>query len=123
MATVEPTGEQLKKFTTLSDEKPVVMINLLKFKPEGGVESYAKYSETSLRLISELGGRILYYGQYEMPLIGNEDWDVVILVEYPSRAAFLKMVQNKEYQAAVHYRREALTDSRLYATKSLNYGA
>ena len=58
--------------------------------------------------------------QYEMPVIGEEDWDAVILVEYPSRASFLKMVSDEEYQAAGQYRTEALIDSRLFVTKPIN---
>ena len=45
-----------------------------------------------------------------------EAWDDAVLVEYPSRAAFLKMLSEPTYQAAVPHRSAALMDSRLIAT-------
>jgi len=51
-----------------------------------------------------------------MPVIGEEEWDEVALVEYPSIASFIEMQRDKDYQKMVHYRTDALTDSRLYLT-------
>ena len=118
MAYISPTAEQIKQFSELPDDGPVVMLNLLKFKPNGGRESYGKYSESFLKIMKEKGVRVIYVGKCEMPVIGDEDWDQVLLVEYPSRAVFLEMGRNKEYQEAARLRSEALDDSRLYATKS-----
>jgi uncharacterized protein (DUF1330 family) len=118
MASINPTREQFKQLMAHSYEGPIVMVNLLKFKEEGGVESYAQYERTSLKFVQEVGGRLIYRGDYLMPVIGDDDWDEVIIVEYPSIAAFIEMQRNKEYQAAVPFRTEALVDSRLYLTKS-----
>jgi uncharacterized protein (DUF1330 family) len=46
-------------------------------------------------------------------------WDSVVLVEYPSRRAFLDMVSSPEYQAIAGRRTDALTDSRLIACTQL----
>ena len=119
MSFIGPTEEQVKQFSELPDEGPLVMLNLLKFKPEGGAESYARYGEVSGRMINEMGGRIIYFGQYKMPLIGDEDWDAIALVEYPSRASFLKMIGNEEYQEAAKNRTNALLDSRLFVTNPI----
>jgi len=48
-----------------------------------------------------------------------EEWDDALLVEYPSRAAFLEMVSQPEYLAAAPHRSAALEDSRLIATTQL----
>ena len=117
MVSINPTGDQFKQLMALPYEGPIVMVNLLKFK-EGGVESYARYEEVSLKSVQGVGGRLIYRGNYLMPVIGDDDWDEVIIVEYPSIAAFIEMQRNKEYQAAVHFRTDALVDSRLYLTKS-----
>ena len=116
MAFIDPTGKQLKEVSNLPSNSPIIMVNLLKFKPGGGKESYDKYSAVAGRLVKKIGGRIIYYGKYHLPVIGDGDWDEVLLVEYPSKEAFLKMIGMEEYQAAVHYRSEALADSRLWAT-------
>jgi uncharacterized protein (DUF1330 family) len=50
-------------------------------------------------------------------VIGGEsdDWDAVILVEYPSRAAFLDMTSSSDYREVSKDRSGALIDSRLIA--------
>ncbi|SHJ42665.1 Uncharacterized conserved protein, DUF1330 family [Desulfatibacillum alkenivorans DSM 16219] len=117
MAFIEPTGQQLKELSQMKHEGPIVMVNLLKLKKEGGQESYAKYSDATLKLVQKIGGRVIYFGKYMMPVIGDGDWDGVLLVEYPSIEAFFEMVNSPEYKATVHHRSEALEDSRLWATK------
>jgi hypothetical protein len=47
----------------------------------------------------------------------GEEWDDAVLVEYPSRKAFLDMLALPDYQAAVFHRTAALDDSRLIATR------
>lgn len=122
MAFIEPTSEQIQELRSLPDDEPVVMVNLLKFKPDGGPESYAKYGMATAKCLAAVGGKLIYRGQYRMPVIGDGDWDEVLLVEYPSIAAFFEMITSKDYQAIAHYRTEALTDSRLWATKQeLNF--
>jgi uncharacterized protein (DUF1330 family) len=49
----------------------------------------------------------------------GEQWDDVLLVQYPSRRAFLTMVGRADYQQAVVHRRAALADSRLIATAAV----
>jgi len=117
MAFIMPTQEQFKELMSQDYEGPVVMVNLLKFKPDGGAESYRKYYEATRELMEGKGiTRIVYRGHGLMPVIGEEEWDEIALYEYDSLDAFIEMNRNKEYQAAVHYRTEALLDSRLYCT-------
>ncbi|MCH7958979.1 MAG: DUF1330 domain-containing protein [Candidatus Hydrogenedentes bacterium] len=117
MSHIDPAAEQLKAFQSMPCDGPIVMINLLKFKSDGGRELYAKYGENTMPLLAERGGRVLYQGKGRMTIIGEEDWDTVILVEYPSRDAFFDMVTSDAYQTHVHYRTEALEDSRLICTQ------
>ena len=70
-----------------------------------------------LMCLLAVGGRLIYRGAYRMPVIGDEDWDDILLVEYPSIAAFFEMQRDKDYQAIVHHRTEGLSDSRLWATR------
>lgn len=113
---------------TLGNEQPVVMINLLKFNaladyPEGesctGREAYAKYSREAFKKVGEAGGEIVYYGAVHAGLIvpADESWDEVVIVRYPSFAAFRKMVTNSDYQAITKHRTAALADSRLLLTQ------
>jgi len=117
MAFIMPTQDQFKQLMSQEYKGPIVMVNLLKFKPDGGAESYRKYYEATKELMQGKAiTRNVYRGDGLMPVIGEEEWDEIALYEYPSIEAFVEMNRNKEYQAVVHYRTEALIDSRLYCT-------
>ena len=92
----------------------VVMLNLLRFQPEGGRERYADYGAAVAPLLEQVGGRIVFAGEPAPPLLGDDSWDLVALVEYPSRQAFLEMVSSPEYAAIGHLRTEALTRGELH---------
>jgi uncharacterized protein (DUF1330 family) len=51
-------------------------------------------------------GRRRGEGRPEQTLVGDEDRDMVVLVEYPSRKAFIEMVTSPAY-ADAHEHREA----------------
>jgi uncharacterized protein (DUF1330 family) len=117
MSFIMPTPDQFKALMPQNYKGPIVMVNLLKFKPDGGAELYRKYYEATKGLMEGKGiSRIVYRGNGLMPVIGEEEWDEIALYEYDSIEAFVEMNRNKEYQAVVPYRTEALLDSRLYCT-------
>ena len=99
---------------SLPDDEPVVMLNLLEFPGDGG-ESYAKYGQVVLPHIQKRGGQILYDGAplFNDPAAGH--WDRVALVYYPSRAAFLDMMADPDYQAGLPHRTKGLKRTVLYA--------
>jgi uncharacterized protein (DUF1330 family) len=96
------------------DGAPVVMLNLLAFRPEGGRERYEEYGAAVAPLLEKVGGRIAFLGEPAPPLLGDGSWDLVVLVEYPTRQAFLDMVASPEYRAIEHLRSEALTRGELH---------
>ena len=104
--TLRPEGfEELGK---RADEGPVVMLNLLAFEPDGGAERYAEYAQATAPFLERVGGRLLAAYAASSTLIGDDDWDVVALVSYPTRGAFLEMIGSPDYQAITHMRTEAL---------------
>lgn len=119
------SAEQLKVLASLPEGKPVVMLNLLRFRDEAaygdpaeacsGREAYKRYSQTSLRTIAAVGGSVIFSGKAHESLIApsGETWHQVFLVRYPSAAAFRAMLSMPEYQACVRHRTAALDDSRL----------
>ncbi len=96
------------------DGTPVVMLNLLAFKPDGGQERYMEYGAAVAPLLEQAGGRIVWAGQPAAALLGDGSWDLVALVEYPTRQAFLDMIGSPEYQAIAHLRTEALSKGELH---------
>ncbi len=102
---MQPTQEQIQQFTQLPSG-PVVMVNLLKFKPNGGAEEYAKYGAGIQPILENIGAELVFSGQCKMALLGGATWDAVGLVRYPDKTALLKMAQSPEYQA-IHGHRDA----------------
>ena len=46
----------------------------------------------------------------------GQEWDAVVLVRYPSREAFSRMVADPDYHTVSHLRTGALTEAVLQAT-------
>lgn len=112
---LEPTPEQLETLRNLPDDGPVVMLNLLKFKPDGGQMEYMKYGMAVQPLLQQHGATSLFVGRAEHCVIGNGDWDMVALVQYPFKQAFLDMIASEDYQAIHHHREAGLAGQILYA--------
>lgn len=103
------------------------MLNLLMFRdiadysdhpdeiPCSGEEAYNRYANTAVQLLKLVGGRLVFVGKMEEPVIGpvEERWDRVAVVEYPSIKAFLEMINSDKYQLIAYHRTAALIDSRL----------
>lgn len=96
------------------EPSPVTMLNLLEFKAEGGRERYAEYGAAVAPLLERAGGRVVFAGDGNPVLLGDGSWDMVLLVEYPSRSAFLEMIGSEEYLAIAHLRTEALVRGELH---------
>jgi len=96
------------------EDSPVTMLNLLEFKPEAGRERYAEYGEAVAPLLAKAGGRVVFAGAAGPALLGEASWDMALLVEYPSRAAFLAMIGSEDYLAIAHLRTEALLRGELH---------
>lgn len=126
---IGPTKEQIKALVESDLETPVVMLNLLKFAERAGDgngagsgrDSYARYGERVRSMLEQVGGRILWQGRADSVVIGGEDdeWDAVILVEYPSRKAFIDMTSTPKYGDVSKDRTAGLADSRLIAMTEL----
>ncbi|MHA6491882.1 DUF1330 domain-containing protein [Pseudomonas borbori] len=131
MTHLNPTAEQLSAFAaTVPDDTPILMLNLLRFQaqaayPAGsdqpacsGREAYARYSRVALGKVRGVGGEVQVMATAHVALIApsEERWDDMLLVRYPSKAAFLAMLADPEYRAATVHRTAALADSRLIAT-------
>jgi uncharacterized protein (DUF1330 family) len=97
-----------------AETSPIVMLNLLRFKPDGGLERYGEYGAAVAPLLEKAGGRIVFAGEPAMALLGDDTWDLVVLVEYPTRQAFLDMIASPEYEEVGHLRTEALTRGELH---------
>jgi uncharacterized protein (DUF1330 family) len=108
----------------LADDGPVTMLNLMRFRERSrdgkgsGWDAYLRYSALTIKLIKARGGTIIWTGNAEAVALGEPDrhrWDYVALVRYPSRAAFLDMMQSPEYAAANLERENGCADHAIIA--------
>ena len=102
-----PSPEQIQQFLALPD-RPVVMVNLLKFKEGAGAQEYAKYGQAMQTILKEVGAEIIFSGQCQMTLIGAAEWDTVALVRYPNPRALINMSRLPAYREAAVHRTEGL---------------
>jgi len=115
---IDPRGADLKRLLQEDPGGPVVMLNLLRFRADGR-ESYARYADAlGNRFLARYGAEVLYAGEGSTVLAAEpgQEWDMVLLVRYPSREAFSRMVADPEYQEVTHLRSEALVEAVLQAT-------
>ena len=116
---VEPTPEQFAALAARPADVPVVMINLLQFCADGGRESYLRYTQEVVPHLQRVGGTVRYAGTSPSTVIGDGEkpwWDAIIVVEYPSPAAFLDMVSDEEYLKVHEHRAAGLDRGDLIAT-------
>ncbi len=113
MAQTAPEPEQIVELQKGPAEGPVVMLNLLRFKKEAdapdeglsGQEAYAKYGARMIQWVTSQGGRLIWSGRVDSMVIGDTDerFHQVALVEYPSRAEFLRIAGDPRVaEFAVH---------------------
>lgn len=102
------------------------MINLLKFKTvtdsgESGRDAYNRYLTAISPMLRSVGGCLLWMGAVDQVFIGKsqDEWDMAMLVEYPSRRAFMQMISDPAYNQAHIHREEALADSALLPSTTI----
>ncbi|MFF0160436.1 DUF1330 domain-containing protein [Streptomyces sp. NPDC005263] len=101
---------------------PVVMLNLLRFRPDGGRESYQRYADAlGAAINARYGLQVEYLGDGGRALVAEDGqaWDMVVLVRYPTRQAFVDMIRDPEYRAVAHLRSEALVEAVLQPTSPI----
>jgi uncharacterized protein (DUF1330 family) len=140
---ITPTREQFTEFAHGTRDGEVVMINLLHFArsgdadhadhaaddagasgaaKSGGAGAYREYSDQVVKMVESRGGKVIWTGRPENVLIGDseaDNWDLVALVSYPSRAAFIDMVTSPKYEEAHEHRERGLDRTVLLACEPL----
>ena len=136
MPALQPTTEQMSIFAKHDHDGPIVMINLLKFHdrarysdddPEkgddiSGEDAYNRYAKGLEALSSDpqIGLKVLYAGTVQRFLIGgDEDWDRVLVVHYPSRHHMLRMMRDPRYREAHRHREAGLKHQDLIETHAM----
>ena len=107
---------------------PVTMINLIKYRDVSldgngtGREAYARYAKPVQALVENRGGKVLWAGPVGEAALhegGDVDWDWALLVYYPSRAAFIDMVESQEFLEANEHRLNGVAKHMIMASRTL----
>lgn len=101
---IYPSAEQFAKLLADDDGKPIVMVNLLRFKPRAdapdenlsGEEAYRRYGDAMIPFVESRGGRLVWSGRMASQVIGRggEEFHSIAIVEYPSRKAFVEIAMD-----------------------------
>lgn len=121
MSLLEPTPEQFAALAARPADAAVVMVNLLKFNQPGGLERYLQYGQEVAPHLERVGGKVCYGGAAPTVVIGDGErpwWDAILVVEYPSPAAFIEMVTDEGYLQVHQHRVAALERGDLIATST-----
>jgi hypothetical protein len=126
---VDPSRENWQAFKDLPRDRPIHMLNLIKFRdlaeyPEGhpnhgkgltGREAYAIYLEGFQRVVANDGAAMVWEAPMECVVTGPAgEWDEAFVMGYPNSGIFMAMVKNEEYiRDVVPHRSAAVADSRL----------
>ena len=123
---IYPTAEQIQTLLEGPADQPVVMVNLLRFKPKAdgldegvsGEEAYRRYSEAMIRFVESHGGRIVWAGRVDSVVIGDDAaaFDMIGLVEYPSRQKFVEIALSDHVREIGEHRTAGLEMQWLIAT-------
>ncbi|MGA7871952.1 MAG: DUF1330 domain-containing protein [Candidatus Binatus sp.] len=111
---VYPAAEQIEALRNDPSPKPIVMLNLLKFRAKAkyadgrkseltGAQAYGIYAEGMQKIVERGGGKFLFAGDVKYLTLGESLWDIAALVQYPSAAAFVKIATSPEVaEVGVH---------------------
>ena len=129
MPSIGPNTDQLAAMAGANPDEPVVMMNLLRFREiaasghgvdgMSGRDAYRVYMQRFAELKGSHGGEPVWVGAALRSIIGPEQWDMVLLVRYPTRRQFIEMVRDPDYQKIAPIRGAALADSRLVEMQQL----
>jgi uncharacterized protein (DUF1330 family) len=118
---LEPTPEQFAALAARPPDAPVAMVNLLKFRLAGGLESYRRYALEVAPHLERAGATVRYAGTAPAYVIGEGErpwWDAILVVEYPTPEAFIDMVSTPEYAQVHEHRAAGLDRGDLIATSA-----
>ncbi|WP_395373888.1 DUF1330 domain-containing protein [Marinicella sp. W31] len=124
----------LAQWQSLVDGKldtPLTVVNFFKLRTVAdrqligesmsGNEAFAKYAETSVPKVSEVGGHFVLRGAVEADFIGDnlQHWDIIAIGQYPRRENFLQLLTDKDYHTAFKYRQAAVEKQNVYFVNAM----
>jgi len=129
-----PTREQLRALVEADRDGPLHFLNLLAYhdaarypaahplagRGGSGAEAYARYGAVAARHVAQRGGRLALWNAVAQQIVGADaGWHHVAIMEYPSTEAFLDMLRDPDYTAALVHRDAGLAKTEIVVTRPL----
>jgi uncharacterized protein (DUF1330 family) len=130
---INPDRGQLRALLATDGTGPLQFVNLLAYHHRAaypadhelaasglsGADAYALYGLVALEQVTRRGGRLTLYTDVALTLIGpDQSWDQVAVMEYPDTNAFLDMIVDPDYVAALVHRGAGLAETVVMVTRS-----
>lgn len=121
MSTANPDLAAVAIHAASADGEPVVMVNLMKFKSREHSQRFLAESRAKTgQFIRELGATIVFAGVAGPEFSAGDDWDLVLLVQYPNFAAVQRILTDEAIGPFVlGLRAETIERSRFLLTTPL----
>ena len=123
-----PSAKDWTAILNAPAERPVVLLNLLKFKSDvearaggqSGRDAYSKYSDQVSAAFARVGGKLLHFGAVKQTfsLGPSADWDAAILTRYPSPRALADFWLDDEFVRAHSHRVDGVERSQVMILSS-----
>jgi len=119
MARVNPSKAALENLAAQVDDSPIIMLNLLRFRPQGDSSIYNLYGREAAPEVKKVGSFVGFFGatinDLDPALCFDDSWDGVVLPVYRRRKSFLDLQKSERYQLAIPYRSAGTSRRTLYA--------
>lgn len=120
---IDANEEALEAMRQADPSQPIVMLNLLRFRDQAlegfgvdgltGLQAFQRYGQLNEGEGVRFDSEPIWLGPAHRTIIGDEQWDLAILVRYPTRQHFIDKLDDPTYREISLVRAAALIDSRL----------
>jgi uncharacterized protein (DUF1330 family) len=118
LARVNPSKASLTQLAEQADDTPVIMLNLLRFRPRGDATIYSMYGREAAPEVEKVGSFVGYYGAVIAdldPALGfDASYDAVVMPVYHRRGSYLALQRSSIYQLVIPYRSAGTSRRTLY---------
>jgi len=115
---VNPSEASLQQLSLQADDSPIIMLNMLRFRPRGDSTIYGMYGREAAPEVEKVDSFVAYFGTVITsldPALGfDTSWDALVMPVYHRRASYLALQNSSVYHLAIPYRTAGTSRRTLY---------
>ncbi len=131
---LEPSAAQLRELLSIDPAGPLQFLNLLAYHDTArypadhplaatastGAAAYARYGEVAVPHVAARGGKLVLLDHVVVQVIGAPvAWHQIAVMQYPHVDAFIDMVRDPDYRAALVHRDAGLARTEVHVMRPL----